>query len=345
VPTQRWHRWARYQPRLETLAGRLAPGDALLGVLTAGALLGPTLPPAAEAPGLSALGWADLDLSPELAARPPAPQAAGELAGAAGAALPDQTVETGPAGIADLGSLPAGVSIRPLLGLTPAPAGASTLAFAVVVPDGRGGASVVGRNAIPGEPGPATLGRADLAALPRPAPTGSAPAEAGRRAGRLPFYFERNVGQADAAADFLARGPGYGLALSATEAVVSLPPPGSPAGQGGMRSRPGGGAGGGLDPGGRDHMGPGPAAAAEGGAVVARRAVAATPAAAAAGMDPLVTKVNYFLGKDPTQWHTNIPTYGRVAYHDVYPGIDLVYYGSDRQLEYDFIVAPGADPS
>src|SRR5262249_54417422 len=130
-----------------------------------------------------------------------------------------------------------------------------------------------------------------------------------------------------------------------TEAVVSLPPPGSPVGQGGMRSRPGGDAGVGLDPGGRERMAPGPAAAAEGAAVVRLQGVGGNPAAAAAGMDPLVTKVNYFLGNDPAQWHTNIPTYGRVAYEGIYLGIDLVYYGSDRQLEYDFVVAPGADPS
>jgi hypothetical protein len=54
----------------------------------------------------------------------------------------------------------------------------------------------------------------------------------------------------------------------------------------------------------------------------------ANPAAPAAGVDPLVTKVNYFLGNDPAKWHTNIPTFGKVQYDDVYPGIDLVYYGT-----------------
>src|SRR5262249_34003575 len=48
---------------------------------------------------------------------------------------------------------------------------------------------------------------------------------------------------------------------------------------------------------------------------------------------------------DPSQWHTDIATYGRVEYADVYPGIDLVYYGNQRQLEYDFVVHPGADPN
>src|SRR6266852_5638518 len=63
------------------------------------------------------------------------------------------------------------------------------------------------------------------------------------------------------------------------------------------------------------------------------------------GEDPLPGKVNYFLGNDSSQWHSNISTFGKVAYQQVYPDIDLVYYGSGQQLEYDFVVAPRADPS
>jgi hypothetical protein len=70
----------------------------------------------------------------------------------------------------------------------------------------------------------------------------------------------------------------------------------------------------------------------------------ANPAPSAAGLEELPGKVNYFIGKDPKAWRTNIPTYGKVRYGAVYRGIDLVYYGNGRQLEYDFIVAPGADP-
>jgi uncharacterized repeat protein (TIGR02543 family) len=56
--------------------------------------------------------------------------------------------------------------------------------------------------------------------------------------------------------------------------------------------------------------------------------------------------VNYITGQDQTKWHTNIPTYAQVKYTSVYPGIDLLYYGNNqRQLEYDFQVAPGADPT
>ena len=54
---------------------------------------------------------------------------------------------------------------------------------------------------------------------------------------------------------------------------------------------------------------------------------------------------NYFIGNDPAKWRTDIPQFGKVRYRDVYPGIDVVFYGSDRDLEYDFVLRPGADPS
>src|SRR4030095_6620713 len=50
-------------------------------------------------------------------------------------------------------------------------------------------------------------------------------------------------------------------------------------------------------------------------------------------------------GADPEKWHKNIPTYAKVRYSNIYPGIDLIYYGQGRQLEYDFVLAPGADPN
>ena len=55
-------------------------------------------------------------------------------------------------------------------------------------------------------------------------------------------------------------------------------------------------------------------------------------------------KSNYFIGNDPKKWRTNVPSYAQVKYRNVYPGVDLVYYGNQQQLEYDFVVAPGADP-
>src|SRR5262249_33908469 len=63
------------------------------------------------------------------------------------------------------------------------------------------------------------------------------------------------------------------------------------------------------------------------------------------GLEELPGKANYFIGNDPHKWRTNVPTYARVKYANVYQGVDLVYYGHQGQLEYDFVVQPGADPS
>ena len=80
-----------------------------------------------------------------------------------------------------------------------------------------------------------------------------------------------------------------------------------------------------------------------GGKAIRMTLVGASPSARIEGAQPL-WPVHYLLGRDPSHWRTNVQTYGRVLYHSVYPGIDLVYYGNERQLEYDFTVRPGADP-
>jgi uncharacterized repeat protein (TIGR01451 family) len=74
------------------------------------------------------------------------------------------------------------------------------------------------------------------------------------------------------------------------------------------------------------------------------RLVGASPNADARGVEKLPGKANYLIGNDPSRWRTGIPTYARVHYRNVYAGVDLVYYGNQRQLEHDFVVAPGADP-
>jgi hypothetical protein len=62
------------------------------------------------------------------------------------------------------------------------------------------------------------------------------------------------------------------------------------------------------------------------------------------GLDELTGTSNYFIGNDPAKWRIGVPTFAKVKYEGIYSGIDLVYYGNQRQLEYDFIVAPGTDP-
>jgi hypothetical protein len=134
------------------------------------------------------------------------------------------------------------------------------------------------------------------------------------RFGDLPLGFEANAGQAGGAVKFLARGSGYGLYLCANQAVLALRKPASAA------------------------M---PRAASD---AVRMQLAGADRAARPAAEEPLPGTVNYFVGNDPAGWRTNIPTYAKIRYRAVYPGVDLVYYGNQRQLEYDFAVAPGADP-
>src|SRR5207244_3562986 len=73
--------------------------------------------------------------------------------------------------------------------------------------------------------------------------------------------------------------------------------------------------------------------------------VGASPDVRATGAGELPGRSNYLIGNDPAEWHTDIATYGRVEYAAVYQGIDLAYYGHAGQLEYDFAVSPGTDPS
>jgi hypothetical protein len=125
--------------------------------------------------------------------------------------------------------------------------------------------------------------------------------------GKLPLAFEANGGQAPEQVKFLARGPGYEVFLTGNEAVLAL-------------SKSAGGAGAAL------HM----------------KLAGANPAPVT-GEDALPGKSNYFIGNDPRKWRSNLPNYGKVRYHGVYAGVDLIYYGNPGQLEYDFVVAPGAD--
>lgn len=128
--------------------------------------------------------------------------------------------------------------------------------------------------------------------------------------GHVPLSFEVNQGQTDSRVDFLSRGQGYNLFLTSQGAVLSLKNASTQA----------------FD-------------------VLRMNFSGANSSSLAEGLDGLVGKSNYYVGSDPQQWHTDIPTFGKVVYHDVYPGIDVVYYGNQQQLEYDFVVAPGADPN
>lgn len=153
-----------------------------------------------------------------------------------------------------------------------------------------------------------------LAALPvwhttgyaQPLPSAQTlPATSSGRAA-LPLYFEQNQGQADGEVKFLARAQGYTLFLSDGEARMALK------------------------------------ASAE--QRLRLRLMGGNQRPLVRGGDELAARSNYLIGNQPEQWHRDVPLFASVRYEQVYPGIDLLYYGKQQQIEYDFIVAPGAQP-
>jgi uncharacterized repeat protein (TIGR02543 family) len=130
--------------------------------------------------------------------------------------------------------------------------------------------------------------------------------------GRTPLHFEPNQGQTDPAVKFLARTPGYQLLLTPKEAVLAV------RGQ-----------------------------TQESSAVVRMQLTGAgvNPQPVVEGLAALPGRSHYYLGNDPQRWQTEVPHFAKVRYGAVYPGVDWELYGNPRQLEYDFVVAPGADPN
>jgi uncharacterized repeat protein (TIGR01451 family) len=141
---------------------------------------------------------------------------------------------------------------------------------------------------------------------------------------QLPLAFVANDGQASASAQFVAQGQGYGLSLNSGGAALSLS---------------NGAAGSTASTSSSSTSTPTTAN------VVTMTLVGADPSSGVQGVDQLPGKVNYFLGSDPSQWRTDVSTFAKVQYTNVYPAINIVYYGNQGQLEYDFIVNPGANPN
>lgn len=131
--------------------------------------------------------------------------------------------------------------------------------------------------------------------------------------GQLPLRFEINQGQSDGSVRFLARGRGYSLFLTDTEAVL------------------------GLKKSSRD--------SADKSAIVSMQPVNGSPHPQVIGLNQLPGITNYLLGNDPSQWRTNVKSYEKVEYRNIWPGVNQVYYGNQGELEYDFIVAPGISPN
>lgn len=154
-------------------------------------------------------------------------------------------------------------------------------------------------------------------ASPSQLPTADAISRLSENYGRVPLSFEANEAQSGVGTQFLARGSGYTMLLSADKVTLQL-----------VRRAP-------ADS----------SFNAARAATVSMQLLGSTGSASGAGLEPLPGIVNYFIGNDPAKWRTRIPTYGKVSYAEVYPGIDLVFYGNQRQLEYDFVVKPGGDSS
>jgi len=144
--------------------------------------------------------------------------------------------------------------------------------------------------------------------------------------GNLPLSFEPNRGQTDRQVKFLSRNPHYNLFLTPNEAVFTLP----------MRS---------TDKN-TDHSGMrNKTPKLDSQAVLRLQINGANPSAKVSGDNMLAGHTNYLIGRDSSKWVKDIPQYARVNYQHVYPGVDLTFYGQQRQLEFDFIVKAGADPS
>ena len=123
--------------------------------------------------------------------------------------------------------------------------------------------------------------------------------------GKLPLSFELNQGQTDMRVKFTAKVSGYTLFVTSSEAVFA-------GGDGSVE---------------RMHL------------------IGASPKARFEPLERQLGISNCFIGNDPSKWRTNVPNFGRVALREVYPGIDLIFYGNEGRLEYDWVVAPEQTPS
>jgi hypothetical protein len=188
--------------------------------------------------------------------------------------------------------------------------------------------------------------------------------------GKLPLSFEANHGQTDPQVKFLSRTAAYSLFLTGDEAVLTLNTKKSTKLNAKPNTRPSTKLG--ANPSATPILPPDAAQSfvsrqdfvsghrfsdaaslsksnAPSGAdrithVLRMKLQNANSAAKVTGIDEQSATTNYFIGNDPAKWRTNVHTYAKIKYENIYNGIDLVYYGNQRQLEYDFIVAPGANP-
>lgn len=143
------------------------------------------------------------------------------------------------------------------------------------------------------------------------------------RFGQVSLGFERNQGQANPKVKYLTRGKGYALFLNQHDITLAVSRPSAPT---------------------HHQLGEIPAPKPSSPAIIRLELAGSQPAVKITGEHPRSEQINYLTGNDPRAWRREVPSYNRVRYTGIYPGIDAVYYGADHQLEYDFVVSPGASP-
>jgi hypothetical protein len=158
--------------------------------------------------------------------------------------------------------------------------------------------------------------------------TASLRSDAIQKYGKLPMSFEPNSGQTAPQVKFLSRGANYTVFLTNREAVLTLRKD-----EPSMDRRPN------ANPAKFDPSHPAKTS------TVRMSLVNSNPNPKVSGADELPGKSNYMIGKDPAKWRSHVANYAKVKYEGVYPGVDMLYYGDQKQLEYDFVVAPGANPA
>jgi RHS repeat-associated protein len=271
-----------------------------------------------------------LGLDPGLAASHPSDGGGGATGGTASLGVNGDAAAASPASLAE--------PVAPAGGLAAGPQGQGQAEVS------SGAPLAVSSPALPSSPtapAPGTSTSAVPSQLPAPLPAASAAQTppAGPASGTspstsnlptVPLGFEPNVGQvADTRQQFVAHGPDSAFFVAATTATLVLEPNAASAAAS-------------LDP---TSGNPALPASALRPAVVQMQFVGANPDAHATGDTRLSATSNYFLGSDPQQWHTDVPTYAQVRLAGVYPGIDLVYHTANSgPLEYDWVVSPQADP-
>jgi hypothetical protein len=317
----------RYTPHLDALGERLAPGDAVLG-----GLLGWGVIAAADVPVQATSAHNGLSHRASLLA---------DLGGTDGLAA---LTEVDPAAEPASATAPSAGSSTDPPQPDPDPARAPVTPASRLVVEGQGNAAssagvLVAAPPGPGSPAPAFAAVAGAgvqhlpSALAAAASRSSTGASTDNRAqvldglNRTGLRFERNLGQTDNRVDYLARTGGGTVFLTATAAVFAMQERSSIIGQ------PSAGL-----PGTPPEVG-----STNAGVALDMDIVGANPASRPVGQDQLPGKLNYFVGSNPSKWHTDIPSYSRVEYPNVYAGISLAYYGGPGGLEYDFVLSPGAD--